>query len=73
MISEIFSTIGQSIQGFMGNLTSVFSSITSLFWTPATEGTGGSLTLLGVVLLITAGVALCTFAFNFIASHIRRA
>ena len=73
MISEIFETIGESITGFMGNLTSVFGSITSLFWTPGTGSDPGSLTLLGVVLLITAGVALCTFAFNFIASHIRRA
>lgn len=73
MINSIFETIGQSIQGFMGNLTSVFSSITSLFWTPGTGSEGGQLTLLGIVLLITAGVSLTVFAFRFIASHLRRA
>lgn len=73
MIGEIFETIGSSISGFMTNIQSMFSGITALIWTPASSGDGGSLTLLGTLLLITAGVSLVIFGFNFITRLVRRA
>ena len=73
MISAIFEAIGQTITAFAQNLASAFSSITSMFWTEGNGTTGGSLTTLGIATLITAGVALVVFAFQFIYRLIRRA
>lgn len=73
MVSDIFETIGSAISGVLDNMGSVFSNITSLFYTPAGTGeTSGHFTFLGILLLITAGVALVYWAFRLIRGLLGR-
>lgn len=69
MISEIFTTIGQSISGFLTNLGDASTGIASIFW----DTTNNKLTFLGTMLLITAGVSLVVFLFKLVKSLVRRA
>lgn len=71
MINAIFSAIGDSISAFAGALSSAFGGITEMFY-DSTASTPG-LTPLGIVTLITAGVALVVFAFTFVYKLIRKA
>lgn len=73
LITAVFQAIGQSITAFAQNLASAFTSITSMFWTPGVGEASGSLTVLGILVLLTAGVSLCVFAFTFIYKLVRRA
>lgn len=72
MVNDIFETIGSAISGVIDNMGSVFQNITSLFYTPGTEGGSGSFTFLGILLLITSGVALVYFAFKLIRGLLSR-
>lgn len=73
MIDAIFDAIGDSVTAFTANLGTAFSGITSMFYDPTANTGAGALTPLGIVTLITAGVALVVFAFTFIYKLIRRA
>ena len=73
MVSDIFETIGSAISGVLDNMGDVFSNITSLFYAPATgTETSGHFTFLGILLLITAGVALVYWAFRLIRGLLGR-
>lgn len=48
-------------------LVDLFPDITTLFWTPGADG-GGSLTFVGVMAVIMAGIALILLVFNLIRS-----
>ena len=71
MIQAIFQAIGDSTTAFTANLSSAFSGITAMFY-DSTASTP-ALTPLGIVTLITGGIALVIFAFTFIYKLIRRA
>ena len=49
-------------------ITGLFSKITSLFYTPGTGDAAGSLTFVGVMAVIMAGVAILLLVFNLIRS-----
>ena len=50
-------------------IVSQFSNITKLFYTPAAEASGtGSLTFVGVMAVIMAGVSIMLLVFNLIRS-----
>ncbi len=51
-------------------ITGLFGDISALFYTPAAEGTGGSLTFVGTLAVITAGVSLMLLVFNLIRSFV---
>ena len=69
MITTIFNTIGEAINGFFSNLESAFSSIGDLFF----DGDSGTMTFLGTLLLIAAGIGLVYFAFRMIYRLVRKA
>lgn len=64
MISA-FTTIWTSLMTF---LVGLFPQITELFWTAGESGGTGSLTFVGTMAVITAGVALILLVFNLIRS-----
>lgn len=69
MISDIFGVIGEAITAFGQALASSVTSITSMFYTPAsTSGGTGTFTFLGYLMLISAGVAIVYWAFYLIRS-----
>lgn len=70
MVSEIFQTIGEALSEFMNVITTGFNSVVGLVWT-AGEGGAGSLTPLGVILLIGLGVGVAYFAISFLIRAIR--
>ena len=49
-------------------LISLFAKITSLFYTPGTGDAAGSLTFVGTMAVIMAGVAILLLVFNLIRS-----
>lgn len=70
--SELFSTIGSAISGFMGNLGNAFSSVTTLFWTAGEGSASGQPTFLGLLVLLGIGVGVCYLAFRLIRGAIQR-
>lgn len=71
IIQGIFEALTSIITSFVSMLTSLFQNVVNLIWTPASGGEGGSLTVLGVFLLIGLGTGLVLWAFYFIRSLIR--
>lgn len=49
-------------------ITGLFSEITKLFYTPGTGTAAGSLTFVGIMAVIMAGVAILLLVFNLIRS-----
>lgn len=73
MGEAIISAITSGL-GLIGNLASEFlEGFTTLFWVPATSGTGGNLTAFGTFALIMLGVsvsfAVVKLVFNLIRSN----
>lgn len=58
---EIWTAVGTFI-------TSQFPNLVSLFWTAGEGATAGSLTFVGTMAVIMAGVALILLVFNLIRS-----
>lgn len=71
IVQGIFEALSSIITSFVTMLTSLFQNVVNLIWTPGSGGTGGSLTVLGVFLLIGLGTGLVLWAFYFIRSLIR--
>lgn len=61
-----FVTVWTALSTF---LTGLFPSITSLFWDSTGEA-GGSLTFIGVMAVVMAGVSLILLVFNLIRSFL---
>lgn len=73
MVSAIFSTIGDAIVGLGNALGEGIQAVSSLFWTPAQTGDGGSFTFLGILLLVATGAGLVYFCIRLIMSLVRQA
>lgn len=74
IIAPIFSVIAETIEKFADCIKDVFSNVVSLFYTaPTTSGGTGSMTVLGVLLLIAVGTGLVMWAFRTIRGLVRRA
>lgn len=71
MISAIFDTIKSAISAFTSALADVFSGLEGMFFT-TTSGTTTP-TMLGLLLLIGAGVGIVYWAFRLIKSLVIRA
>ena len=70
-ITAIFETLGVIAEGFGSLVADLFQSAVNLLWTPASEGTGGSLTVVGVFMLIGVSVGLFMWAFRYIKGLVR--
>lgn len=71
VIQGMFGAIKEIIVEFVSLLTDIFQNVINLFYTPATEGAEGGITVLGTFLLIGLGTGLVIWAFNFIRGLIR--
>lgn len=69
MIADIFTTIGTAITEFIKILATGFTEIIPIFYTSTGETKG--FTLVGTLVLISAGVALVYWLFYFIRSLTR--
>lgn len=67
------TAIIEAISSIFGLIPDIFSEVSKVFWTPAAEGTGGSLTFVGTVTLIGVGLALIIWGFSLIRGfmHLR--
>lgn len=63
----LFSEVWTSLMTF---LTSIFPQVTALFYTPGTGSESGSLTFVGVLAVVMAGVSLILLVFNLIRSFL---
>lgn len=66
MISDIFTAITQAVTAFMGTLTSAFSGISALIYTPGSGSDPGQLTFLGVLLIIGLATGVVYWVFSMI-------
>lgn len=71
MINAIFEALTEIAQAFISTLTSIFSNIGTLIYTPGSGSDPGSLTVLGTLLLVALGTGLVMWAFYFIRGLIR--
>lgn len=68
MIEAIMSTLSSVVESFGGVLGKVFTGITSIFY----DASGGQLTFLGIILLISVGASLVYWGFKLISSLITK-
>ncbi len=72
MVNQIFSVLGEIVQGFAGLVVNLFEAVVSIIYTaPTGSETTGSLTVVGILMLISLGTGLVIWAFRFIRSLIR--
>jgi hypothetical protein len=71
MVAAFFQELTSIAESFVTFLVSLFQSVVSLFWTPATSGEGGSLTVIGTFMLIGIATGLVIWAFYFIKNMVR--
>ena len=70
-ITSIFETLGTIAEGFGSLVADLFQSAVNLLWTPGTDGSSGSLTVVGVFMLIGVSVGLFMWAFRYIKGLVR--
>lgn len=66
LITQIFSVLSTIAQRFAGLLVDLFSAVVSIFYTEGSGQDPGSLTIIGVLALISLGTGLVIWAFNYI-------
>lgn len=72
MVEQIFEVLGNIANGFAGLIVDLFEAVVAIFYTAPAEGaTTGSLTIVGILMLIGVGTGLVIWAFRFIRSLIR--
>lgn len=63
-ILEVFTSVGQWISG-------AFTNLMPIFYTPATTGTDGGLTVIGVLAVAGLAISVCMLIFNLIRGFLR--
>lgn len=71
-VADFFTTISDAVTAFTSTFVSLLNGLTNAFWTPASSGTGGSFTFMGMLLLIIAGIGLVYFAYRVIRKLVAR-
>ena len=71
MVSGIFQTLGQIVSAFAALVVDLFEAVVSIFYTAGTGSDPGSLTIVGTLALIGAGVGLVLWAFRYIRGLIK--
>ena len=71
MVESIFTALGSIVEQFVTLIVSIFSNVVDVFYTPAVGEGAGSLTIVGILLLISLGSGLVIWGFNFIRNLIK--
>lgn len=71
MISAIFTEMTTIATAFVSFLTSLFTSVVGVIWTPGVGENPGSLTVLGTLFLVSIVTGLVIWALYFIRNLIR--
>jgi len=72
MVEQIFTVLGDIVQGFSGLVVSMFQAVVGIFYTaPSGTETTGSLTIVGTLSLMALGTGLVIWAIGFIRRLIR--
>lgn len=70
MAQAILDVIKTIIEGIASAFANVVNSIIPVFWTAGAEG-AGSLTFIGVIVLISLSIALVTFIINWVTRIVK--
>lgn len=67
------AAIIEAVSSIFALIPDMFTSISKVFWTPAAEGSGGTLTFVGTICMIGVGLALIVWCFGVIRGfmHLR--
>lgn len=71
MVSAIFEELTTIASDFVSFLVSLFQSVVSIFWTAGSGSDPGSLTFVGILLLISIATGLVMWALSFLRRMIR--
>lgn len=73
ILNAIFDALNDIVGGFGQVLSSIFTSISEIFVTPATTTDGtATLSFIGILLLISVGSSLLFWGFNFVKNLISK-
>jgi hypothetical protein len=67
MIADIFTSITDVVEAYVGVLQNLFEGLVDIFY----DGTASQLTLLGTLALIAVGVGIVAWAFGLVKSLFR--
>jgi len=71
MVSAIFTELTAIVASFVTMLTSLFTSVAGIFYTPGSGSDPGALTIVGTLTLIGLATGLVIWAFHYVRSLIR--
>ena len=72
MAQAILDVITTIVEGIATAFANVVQAIVPIFWTAASSGEGaGSLTFIGVIVLISLSIALVTFMINWVTRIVK--
>lgn len=70
MAQAILDVITTIVEGIASAFANVVNSIIPVFWTASAEG-AGSLTFIGVIVLMSLSIALVTFIINWVTRIVK--
>ena len=73
MVVQLFETLGESGSKFIAFLKTVLETAMSLIWTPAAEGTGGTFTTVGILIVTAMAVGIVFSVIRYVVRlvHLR--
>lgn len=65
---DFFATLGTATTSMATAVMNAFTTLTGIFWTPGAEGSLGSPTFVGILVLGGLGLSIVTFAISKLLS-----
>lgn len=71
MAQAILDVITTIVEGIATAFANVVQALVAIFWTSGTGEAAGSLTFIGVIVLISLSIALVTFMINWVTRIVK--
>ena len=73
MVVQLFENLGESGSKFVTFLKNILESAMSIIWTPATDGTGGTFTNVGILIVTAMAVGIVFSVIRYVVRlvHLR--
>lgn len=73
MVVQLFENLGESGSKFVTFLKNILDSAMSIIWTPAAEGTGGTFTNVGILIVTAMAVGIVFSVIRYVVRlvHLR--